>query len=107
MITVSTQGVKPNDYDYIPPVCTFAMWSDIGYLLHSVQGKRVLKVLQRKRTPGQIAKETGMSVQSVSKIVQKLRSRKLIKCLNPRDFSYRLYTITPKGKKALKMLEAL
>ncbi len=84
------------------------MWSNVAYLLHSGIGQKVLKSFQKKKTtPGKVAKQLGISLQSSSKIVHKLRERKLINCLNPKDFNYRIYEVTPKGTKALKELESL
>jgi len=81
------------------------MWSDLAFLLHSRTSSRILKVLQKRKTTKQVTTELGLNIHSVSKTMQKLKARKMIKCLNPRDFSYRIYTITAKGKKTLKQLE--
>ncbi len=81
------------------------MWTDISYLLHSTTAKKILSLLRKPKTPSDIMKILGNEdIQGTSQTMQKLKTRKLIKCLNPRSFSYRLYIITPNGKKTLKQL---
>lgn len=103
--TTNHQGVQPNEYHYICHNIIHAMWSNISYLLHSQQARRILKALVKRRTPTQLAKQLNMSTQGVSKIILKLRHRRLVTCLNPKDFSYRIYESNRYGKKVLRELE--
>ena len=92
-----------NSYKEIEP--QFDM-SIISFLARSYKRVQILKSLTHEdKIPSIISKEIGDENHHVSKHLKSLKEKGLIVCLNEGDKRFRFYSITPKGKKYLKLYE--
>ncbi len=83
-------------------------WEDVGYLLASRFRIETLKVLRGKETtPSQLAQSMERSRSTVSSLLRGLAEKGLVECLNPNQRKGRLYSITDKGKEALRKAESV
>ncbi len=55
--------------------------------------------------PTQIAENSGIRTNHVSKVLSELKAHELIECINPEVRKGRLYRLTEKGKKIVENLE--
>lgn len=71
------------------------------------QRKKVLKAFSpsKPKIPTQIKEDSDLSLNNVSDILREFRKKKIVKCLNPKEKTGRLYKLTPKGMKIREMLE--
>lgn len=56
-------------------------------------------------TPTEIADESGIILQNISRINRALTKMGLVNCLNPEANQYKYYEITDKGEKVVKLLD--
>lgn len=52
--------------------------------------------------PSQIAKNSGIRTNHISKVLSKLKAHELVECINPEVRKGRLYRLTEKGKTVSK-----
>ena len=81
------------------------MEEDYSWVVRGKQRKKVIKALGKPRIPTQIKEEAHLSLNNVSDVLRELRKKKIVKCLNPKDKTGRLYELTPKGMRIREMLE--
>jgi len=74
-------------------------WKDYSFVIRSEHRKRVFDVLNKPKTPTQLAKELDINLGYISNIIISLLDRKLIECLNPDEKRHRLYRRNSKGEK--------
>ena len=74
-------------------------WKDYSFIIRSEHRKRVFDVLNKPKTPTQLAKELDINLGYISNIIISLLDRKLIECLNPKEKRHRLYRRNNKGEK--------
>jgi DNA-binding MarR family transcriptional regulator len=83
-------------------------WGDVGYLLASQLRVQILRALEeRVITPSQLAQVLARSRSTTSTLLKGLRERGLVECLNPNQRKGRLYSITDKGREALRKAEGV
>lgn len=81
--------------------------SIISFLARSDKRVQILKTLvESDKIPSIISKEIGDSNHHVSKYLKNLKEKGLVVCLNEDDKRFRFYSITPKGKKYLKIMKS-
>ena len=83
-------------------------WSDVGFLLRNRTARKILEYIASKKSPvmpSEVAKSIDMSLKNVSTRLGYLTRRSLVTCLNPEDRKGRLYTITKRGRVALKLVK--
>ena len=71
------------------------------------RGKRrlaILKALKEPRTPKEIAAECQISISNVSNALAELIKEGYVESLTPQAHTYKYFSLTVKGKKALKLL---
>lgn len=73
-------------------------WKDYSFVIRSKHRKRVFDVLNKPKTPTQLAKELDINLGYISNIIISLLDRKLIECLNPKEKRHRLYEWNKKGR---------
>jgi len=73
-------------------------WKDYSFVVRSKHRKSVFEVLDKPKTPTQLAKELEINLGYISNILISLLDRKLINCLNPDEKRHRLYEMSKKGK---------
>lgn len=76
-----------------------------GYVEISTYRTKVLKAIGNNvKIPSQIAKDSGIRINHISKILNELKNKQLIKCINEEAYKGRLYKLTETGKQILEMI---
>jgi predicted transcriptional regulator len=81
------------------------MEEDYHWIVRGKQKKKILSVLTKPKIPTEIKDETNLSLNNVSDVLRAFRKKKIVKCLNPKEKTGRLYELTPKGMRIREMLE--
>ena len=82
------------------------MLTEISYVNISQYRAKVMKSLEGEvLIPTQIAKNSGIRTNHISKVLGELKDHKLVECINPEVRKGRLYRLTDKGDKLVKNLE--
>lgn len=55
--------------------------------------------------PSQIAKNSGIRTNHISKVLSELKSHELVECINPEVRNGRLYRLTETGEEVVRNLE--
>lgn len=77
----------------------------IEFMRQSPNRRKVLQSFQGEAMrPTQIAIATGIHISSVSKCLRQLREHNLVYLINPEYHVPRLYRLTEKGEKILKLI---
>ncbi len=77
-------------------------WDDIGFVISSNYRKKVLKALDTEKQPSELSKELNINKTHISRTLNELESKGMIKCLNPNLKKGKLYVISDYGKEILK-----
>lgn len=88
-------------------LCCGLMFEEIARVKQSRNKANILKYLFEKKTPTEVSKALDLSISSTSRSIQRLKKDKLVRCLNPGASSFRLYRITPNGRKLLEVMKKL
>jgi len=80
-------------------------WDVVGFVISSEYRKKVLKSLIIEKQPSQISKELNINKTHISRTLNELESRNMVKCLNPNLKKGRLFLISNYGKEILKEVE--
>lgn len=82
------------------------MLKEISYVQISKYRLKVMKTLDSEvKIPTQIAKDSGIRTNHISKVLSELKAHELVECINPEARKGRLYRQTPKGETVSKNLE--
>ena len=81
------------------------MEKNYSWVIRGKQKKKIIKVMNKPKIPTQIKEETHLSLNNVSDVLNEFRKKKIAKCLNPKEKTWRLYELTPKGMRIKEMLE--
>ena len=82
------------------------MLSEISYVQISSYRAKVMKSLEGDvKIPSQIAKDSDIRVNHISKVLSELKAHELIECINPEVRKGRLYRQTDKGEIVSKNLK--
>ena len=82
------------------------MLTEISYVQISKYREKVMKSLEGEvKIPSQIAKDSDIRVNHISKVLAELKAHELIECINPEVRKGRLYRHTDKGEQVVKNLE--
>lgn len=82
------------------------MLTEISYVEISRYRKKVMKTLEgNTKMPTEIAKDSGIRTNHISKVLSELKSHELVECINPEVRKGRLYRHTDKGEEVVKNLE--
>ena len=76
----------------------------LGWVLRGSQRIKVIKCLDKPKTPTMIKNETKLKPSNISDVLRALESKNLVKCLNPKSRMGRLYNCTKDGKLVQKEL---
>ena len=75
------------------------MLTEISYVNISKYRTKVMKSLDGEvLIPSQIAKNSGIRTNHISKVLSELKSHELVECINPEVKKGRLYRLTEKGE---------
>ena len=79
------------------------MLTEISYVNISKYRTKVMKSLDGEvLIPSQIAKNSGIRTNHISKVLAELKAHELVECINPEVRKGRLYRLTPKGNELVK-----
>nr|WP_303211617.1 transcriptional regulator [Methanobrevibacter smithii] len=82
------------------------MLTEISYVQISKYRAKVMKSLEGDvKIPSQIAKDSDIRVNHISKVLSELKAHELIECINPEVRKGRLYRHTDKGEQVVKNLD--
>ena len=82
------------------------MLTEISYVQISKYRTKVMKSLEDEvKIPSQIAKDSSIRVNHISKVLSELKAHELIECINPEVRKGRLYRHADKGESVVKNLK--
>ncbi len=81
------------------------MEEDYSWVVRGSQKKKIIKAMTKPKIPTEIKEETKLSLNNVSDVLREFRKKKIVKCLNPKEKTGRLYELTPKGMRIREMVE--
>lgn len=82
------------------------MLTEISYVNISKYRTKVMKSLDGEvLIPSQIAKNSGIRTNHISKVLAELKAHELVECINPEVRKGRLYRLTDKGEEIVENLE--
>jgi len=74
---------------------------DVGkysWVTRGKQRKEIILHINGPETPTDISKKSGYSLNNTSRVLNDFRKKGLVKCLNPKEKTGRLYVLTGNGK---------
>lgn len=79
---------------------TDEMLTEISYVQISKYRTKVMKSLDGEvKIPTDIANDSGIRTNHISKVLSELKAHELVECINPEVSKGRLYRLTDKGEK--------
>ena len=76
------------------------MLTEISYVQISKYRTKVMKSLDGEvKIPTDIANDSGIRTNHISKVLSELKAHELVECINPEVRKGRLYRLTDKGEK--------
>lgn len=79
------------------------MLKEMSYVKISKYRTKVMKSLDDEvKIPSQIAKDSEIRQNHISKVLSELKSHELVECINPEARKGRLYRLTDKGEEVTK-----
>jgi len=83
------------------------MWKLCSYVIRGRNRKRVFFALETPTTPTQLSKELKIHLPHVSRSLSELESRKLVECLTPAEKVGRIYRLSERGRRVLRIVKEL
>ena len=82
------------------------MLTESSYVNISKYRTKVMKSLEGEvLIPSQIAKNSGIRTNHISKVLAELKAHELVECINPEVRKGRLYRLTEKGEELVENIE--
>lgn len=82
------------------------MLKEMSYVNISKYRAKVMKSLDGEvLIPTQIARDSGIRTNHISKVLSELKAHELVECINPEVRKGRLYRLTDKGDELVKNLK--
>ena len=82
------------------------MLKEMSYVEISKYRVKVMKALEEDvKIPSQIAKDSEIRQNHISKVLSELKAHELVECINPEVRKGRLYRLTDKGSELVKNIE--
>lgn len=82
------------------------MLIEMSYVQISKYRTKVVKALDGEtKIPTQIARDSDIRPNHISKVLSELKAHELVECINPEARKGRLYRLTDKGDELVKNLE--
>jgi len=78
---------------------------DYSWVARGSQKRKIIKSLNRPKMPTQIKGDTNLSLNNVSDVLRSFRKKRIVKCLNPKAKTGRIYELTPKGMRIREKVE--
>ncbi len=70
----------------------------LSWVKRGKQRREIILQISDNDTPTDIAKKSGYSLNNTSRVLNDLRKRGIVKCINPKEKTGRLYVLKPRGK---------
>ncbi len=67
--------------------------------------KTVKSIGEKVKIPTNIAKDSGIRTNHISKVLSELKGKDIVECINEEDRKGRLYRLTPTGKEVLEQIQ--
>ena len=84
---------------------SFEIECTIAYVLSSTYRLKVVKVLHKNMSfPAKIAKNSGIRLNHISKVLKDLKDNNIVECINPEVRKGKLYRLTDKGEKISELI---
>lgn len=80
------------------------MDDDYYWIVRGKQRKKIIKSMEKPKIPTEIKQNTKISLNNVSDVLREFKKKKIVKCLNPKEKTGRLYKLTPKGMRIREMI---
>lgn len=85
---------------------TDEMLTEISYVQISQYRTKVMKALEGEvKIPSNIARDSGIRTNHISKVLAELKAHELVECINPEVRKGRLYRLTEKGEELVENIE--
>jgi len=81
------------------------MWRECSYIIRGKTRKLVFVALEGPRTPTQLSKSLKIALPHISRALVELEARGLVECVTPSEKVGRIYRLTERGKKALRLVK--
>ena len=82
------------------------MLKEMSYVEISKYRTKVMKALEDDvKIPSQIAKDSEIRQNHISKVLSELKAHELVECINPEVRKGRLYRLTDKGNELVKNIK--
>ena len=81
------------------------MEKDYSWVVRGTQRKKIVKSINKPKIPTEIKEDTKLSLNNVSDVLRALRKKRIVKCMNPKQKTGRLYKLTAKGMRIKEMIE--
>ena len=82
------------------------MLKEMSYVEISKYRLKVMKALEDDvKIPSQIAKDSEIKQNHISKVLSELKAHELVECINPEVRKGRLYRLTDKGNELVKNIK--
>ena len=82
------------------------MLKEMSYVEISKYRAKVMKALEDDvKIPSQIAKDSEIRQNHISKVLSELKAHELVECINPEVRKGRLYRLTDKGNELVKNID--
>lgn len=78
---------------------------DYSWVIRGSQKKKILQSLNKPKIPTQIKEDTRLSLNNVSDVLRQFKNKKIVKLLNPKEKTGRIYELTVKGKRIRERIE--
>ena len=86
---------------------TDEMLTEISYVKISKYRTKAIKSLEGEvKIPSQIARDSGIRTNHISKVLGELKDHELVECINPEVRKGRLYRLTDKGDELVKNIKS-
>ncbi len=70
----------------------------LSWVKRGKQRREIILQISDNDTPTDIAKKSGYSLNNTSRVLNDLRKRGIVRCINPKEKTGRLYVLKPRGK---------
>ncbi len=81
-------------------------WEKYGYVLASKYRIIVsILLLESPKTPTQIQKKTKVAISHISRALNELLAKEIVKCLNPNAIKGRIYNLSEEGREIVKEVQ--
>ncbi len=75
---------------------------DYSWVVRGKQRREIINTLEEEQTPTEVSKKSGYSLNNTSRVLREFKEKGIARCLNPKEKTGRLYSLTEKGRQIKK-----